>query len=274
MTKGVIVLILGFCLLIISGALLYINLNTHLLTDKTYYRIGTIEDYKGKVTKFTQDVKTDKIGFGDPIFSNQAFTLENESYLEVQINSETVNILGPAKFSFNVVNPNTKKVFINFNQFTEVLPKKFESDSIILTYKGWTVEPFFNPKTDLEKSEKTLLDKSPNAFDEDTAFEETEPKPIPEEEKPSYLEEIISIKRPLLKKCYENYLKENPLATGELTVEFTLQNNGRVSSARVKDSSFFRSELFKTCIVNVFKQIRSRPFAGDTLQVTYPIEFY
>lgn len=274
MIKGVLSLVLGFVLLIISGGLLYLNLNTHLLGDKTYYKIGAVEDYKGNVFKHSPDSKTNRIDFGDPIYSNQAYVLEDNSYIEVQINKETINILGPAKFNFNIVNPSSRKVFINFSEFTEVLPKRFESDSIQLTYKGWTIEPFFNPKTDLEKSDKTQLEKSEDRLEEDVAVEEKEPQPIPEEEKPSYLEEIISIKRPLLKKCYENYLKENPMATGELTVEFTLQNNGRVSSARVKDSSFFRSELFKTCIVNVFKQIRSRPFAGDTLQVTYPIEFY
>ena len=135
------------------------------------------------------------------------------------------------------------------------------------------IQSFFDPVRDFQESEKRELEGLSDIGTKPTEEELGDPLPIPEEEKSSYLEEIISIKRPLLKKCYENYLLDNPMATGELVVEFTLNTNGRVSSAKVKDSSFFRSEAFKLCIVNVFKQIRSRPFSGDHIQVTYPIEF-
>jgi len=275
MKKNWFALITGVFLLLISGMLIFIGMNRHLIDKKTYYSIGTVIDFKGNIQKETNEIQKLPLKFNDPVFSNHRYTLGENSYIEIEINDQSLNILGPAEFTFNIVDAQAKVVFINFSVFTEILPKDFESKDITLTYKGWMIQSFFDPVRDLKKSEKRnlggLIDTGTEPLVKD--IPKSKPLPIPEEEKNSYLEEIISIKRPLLKKCYENYLLDNPMATGELVVEFTLNTRGRVSSAKVKDSSFFRSEAFKLCIVNVFKQIRSRPFSGDHIQVTYPIEF-
>jgi len=275
MKKNWLALFIGVLLLLVSCSLIYIGMNKHLTKSKVYYSIGSVVDFKGDVKKETDEAARLTLKFGDQVFSNHKYTLGEESYIEIEINGQSLNILGPAEFTFNVVDAKARLVFINFSEFTEILPKDFESQSISLTYKGWMIQSFFDPVKDFENSDKQELQGLKDIANEDveTVEDTEEPLPIPEEEKSSYLEEIISVKRPLLKKCYENYLLDNPMATGELVVEFTLNSSGRVSSAKVKDSSFFRSEAFKLCIVNVFKQIRSRPFSGDHIQVTYPIEF-
>ncbi len=274
MKKNWLALTLGILLFFTGCLMVVFGLNKHWLGQKFYYSIGKVIDFKGEVLKQTDlDTKKSQVTFNDKIYSNHKYYLKKDSYVEMEINTQTLNIVGPAVFTFNVLSSKSKTVFINFNEFTEILPKDFKSENINLTYKGWTIEAFFDPVKDLENSEKRNL-KGLNSFEElgDEVVSE-EPLPLLEEEKSSYIEEIISIKRPLLKKCYENYLQDNPMSTGSLMVEFTLSTSGRVSSAKVKDSSFFRSESFKLCIVNVFKQIRSRPFSGDHIQVTYPIEF-
>ena len=274
MKKNWFIFFIGVLLLLIGCTLVFIAMNKHLINKKVYYSIGTVVDFKGDIQKETEDEGQKlSLKLNDTIFSNHRYTLGNESYIEIEINGQKLSILGPAEFTFNVVDAQARVVFINFSEFTETLPKDFESKNINLTYRGWMIQSFFNPVRDLEESEKRKLEGLTNVGDEPTPEDVKEPLPIPEEEKNSYLEEIISIKRPLLKKCYENYLLSNPMATGELVVEFTLNTNGKVSSAKVKDSSFFRGEAFKLCIVNVFKQIQSRPFSGDHIQVTYPIEF-
>ena len=273
MKKNWLALIIGVLLLLVSCSLIFIGMNQHLVGKKVFYAIGTIVDFKGDILKETDEERKLPLKFNDPVYSNHRYQLGNDSYIEIEINGQTLNILGPAEFTFNVIDAQSRVVFINFREFTEVLPKDFESKSINLTYRGWMIQSFFDPVRDFEESEKRELEGLNSINSEPTAEELSEPLPIPENEKSSYLEEIISIKRPLLKKCYENYLLDNPMATGDLVVEFTLNTNGRVSSAKVKDSSFFRSEGFKLCIVNVFKQVRSRPFTGDHIQVTYPIEF-
>ena len=295
MKKNWLAFVIGVFLLFISYALVFINVNKRPVDKKIYYSIGTVVDFKGDIQKKTNETKKLPLNFNDTVFSNHHYTLDENSYIEIEINNQNLNILGPAEFTFNVADAQARVVFINFSVFTETLPKDFESKNITLTYRGWMIQPFFDPVKDFEESEKRKLE---GLIDVDTelsvknslksSFENSlkksvknsvkgkdisKPPPIPEEEKNSYLEEIISIKRPLLKKCYENYLLDNPMATGELIVEFTLNTNGRVSSAKIKDSSFFKSKGFKLCIVNVFKQIRSRPFSGDHIQITYPIEF-
>jgi hypothetical protein len=273
MKKNWLAFTIGVFLLLISCTLIFIGMNKHLVDKKVYYSIGTIVDFKGDILKETDEDKKLSLKFNDLVYSNHRYTLGDDSYIEIEINGQSLNILGPAEFTFNVVDAQARVVFINFSEFTEVLPKNFESKNVNLTYRGWMIQSFFDPVRDFEESEKRTLEGLTDVGTEPDPEEVGEPQPIPEEEKSSYLEEIISIKRPLLKKCYENYLLDNPMATGELVVEFTLNTNGKVSSAKVKDSSFFRSEGFKLCIVNVFKQIRSRPFSGDHIQVTYPIEF-
>ena len=273
MKKNWLALVVGVVLLLISCSLLFIGTSKYLVNKKVFYAIGTVVDFKGNILKEADEDRKLALDFNDPVYSNHRYKLGEDSYIEIEINGQTLNVLGPAEFTFNVIDAQSRIVFINFSEFTEVLPKDFESKSISLTYRGWMIQSFFDPVEDFENSEKRELEASGSINSEPTKEELSEPLPIPEDQKSSYLEEIISIKRPLLKKCYENYLLDNTMATGDLIVEFTLNTNGRVSSAKVKDSSFFRSEGFKLCIVNVFKQIRSRPFTGDHIQVTYPIEF-
>jgi len=275
MNKSWITLFSGLMLLLVSCVLIFFSMNKHLNNEKLFYTIGKIADVKGDVKKENDGKKTNKIKFNDLIYSNDKYTLGSDSYIEIEIDGETLNIIGPAEFTFNVMDANSRLVFVNFSEFTELLPKDFESKKINLTYRGWLIQPFFDPQKDFESSQKQKLQGYKSDFKDEISEQQEgiEPQPIPEEDKSSYLEEIISIKRPLLKKCYENYLLDNPMATGELVVEFTLSSNGKVSSAKVKDSSFFRGESFKLCIVNVFKQIKSRPFSGEHIQVSYPIEF-
>lgn len=74
------------------------------------------------------------------------------------------------------------------------------------------------------------------------------------------------------KKCYANYLKENPSSTGTVQVSFGVLPNGKVEDAKVYQSSF-HDESLKSCILSTVNRTRFPAHDGPTKQVVFPIEF-
>ncbi len=252
---------LGLICLSIAGLSLFLSLNPSLLKPQIQYEIGSVVSTTGSVEKYLTESKRKPVIIKQKIYSKERFILAPNSVITLILSDEEITLFGPADVNFQVISPETKKVFINFSEFKEVSPKN-EFQNLILTYKGWIIKPYFN-KNDLKDS--THHDINIPAKSKDTSNNILNKKPL--------LDELIANKRSLLKKCYENYLRKNPMATGKLVVEFTLQRTGKVSSSRIKDSSFFKDELFKNCIIEVFTRIKTLPFDGSSILVTYPIEF-
>lgn len=262
--------LIGLFLIGLAALGLYTNLSDQTYTKTVYYEIGEVLELKGYVKKIIKKDKVSTSNKSDKVFSNQVFEVGKDSMIKFKLAEEVISIFGPSSFSFNLVDPSTKEIFINFAKFESVLPFNKSFEHIKLTYNGWQIESFFK-SSDLNTDKKQ--DFKPDSIDTDKFETDDEDLDISNENKSSKLEEAIAIKRPLLKKCYENYLKENPLATGKLVVEFSLQPSGRVSSTRIKDSSFFQDSQFKKCIQNVFSRVKISPFNGQAILVSYPIEF-
>jgi TonB family protein len=229
------------------------------------YEIGEVFKLSGSLELSTGKGESLDVSSGQKVHSKESFVLGEGSSATFILSGEKIEIVGPAKFDFEVISPESQEVFVNLENFQEFNPKD-GFDKLNLTYTGWTLEPSFTKK-DLESAKKQDIDLP--AINNTDVEDAATPKPTSE----SVLDELIASKRSLLKRCYENYLRKNPLATGELVVEFTLQNSGKVSSSRVKDSSFFKDETFKSCVQDVFKRIKTSPFEGDSILVTYPIQF-
>lgn len=253
---------LGLICISFAGLSLYVSLNPSLLRPQIQYEIGTLVSMSGDVQKVLNHSKKIPSKADQKIYSKERFVLGPDATASFMLSNEEISLSGPTDVAFEVISPETKKVFVNFSVFDEISPKT-SFENLILTYKGWVIEPYFN-KSDLEDS--TPHDIAMPAISKDSSPEDVL-------DKESLLDELIASKRSLLKKCYENYLRKNPMATGKLVVEFTLQNSGKVSSSKIKDSSFFKDESFKNCVQDVFKRIKTSPFDGDSILVTYPIEF-
>ena len=235
-------------------------MNPNIFKDKVQYEVGIVRSFKGATSLESNEPVS--LSSGQPIYSKEKFKVEAGGSISLQLAKEDIKIFGPAQFEIQVISPEKAQVFINFSKYTNVEPK-VAFDQIKLTFDGWLIEPYFSAE-DLEtrNSQELSLPAITKEDSQDTS-----------EMKESMLDELIGAKRDLLKRCYENYLRKNPMATGKLVVEFTLQNSGRVSSSRVKDSSFFKDESFKNCVQDVFTRIKTSPFSGDAILVTYPIEF-
>lgn len=240
------------------------------MKPKVQYEVGYVKAVKRRASRKLKYSQSEKILKNDKVYSKETYILKDKASLNMILSGEEITILGPAKFSLSVIFPESKRVFINFSEFSKVKAKP-ELKNITLTYKGWVIESYFSKK-DLEKTSNQEI-KSLTVSDQDPDVPETSQKK--ELNKESMLDELIAAKRSLLKRCYENYLRKNPMATGKLVVEFQLQDTGKVSASRIKDSSFFKDESFKNCIQDVFLRIKTSPFEveGGHLTVTYPIEF-
>ena len=81
----------------------------------------------------------------------------------------------------------------------------------------------------------------------------------------SVRDEILR-QRPKFSACYEKWLKTNPAAQGEVTLELQLNAHGRVLRARVEGSSV--SAAASECLSTTAKTLVLSPLGADaTLQV-------
>ncbi|MGH1469155.1 MAG: hypothetical protein ACRBBP_09790, partial [Bdellovibrionales bacterium] len=206
---------LGLFCIIFAGLSLYLSLNPSILKPQIQYEIGSVVSLDGSVKKTTLTSEATTVKSGQKVYSKERFTLGPDAAATFELSGEEISFSGPTDVTFEVISPETKKVFVNFSKFDEITPKT-SFENLILTYKGWVIEPYFK-KSDLE-------DSTPHDITMPAISEDSSPEDVLDKE--SLLDELIASKRSLLKKCYENYLRKNPMATGKLVVEFTLQNSG------------------------------------------------
>jgi len=83
---------------------------------------------------------------------------------------------------------------------------------------------------------------------------------------------VVNRKTPRIRVCYESQLRKNPNLTGKLMVNFIIENNGKVSSVKIKTRKFKGSHLEK-CVIKAIKRWRFPRFAGDPVNVDYPFIF-
>jgi len=246
---------------------------------KSVFELGILSDQIGQIS-IKRDKENIETKSGTKIYSGDIVTMAKDSEASINIGDERLTLIGPATFEIAFPNKEVRDVFLNFNTFTktELIDKKPEH--IWLVYKNWHVEPGYGVEVvDNKNYQEITLPQESESLTNDTTLSneakssEKEKATLSIDDQESSLEEAIAIKRPLLKRCYENYLKKNPQATGELTVEFTVQTSGKVSSSQIAKSSFINDSLFKTCIRDVFRKVKARSFSGEPLSVTYPIVF-
>lgn len=254
----------GLLCIFIAGLSLFISINPHLFQNYIQYEVGSLSSLNGLVQKKDEAGKKHDMSKGQKVYSKESFFIGPNSSAEFKLSGEKLNIIGPAAFDIHVVSPEKAQVFVNFSKFSSI-KNATDFQNIKLTFNGWLIGPYFS-EADLKTTQSQEINLP--AISQKEADEKSK-----DLNKESMLDELIGAKRGLLKRCYENYLRKNPLATGKLVVEFTLNPSGKVSSSRIKDSSFFKDESFKNCIQDVFTRIKAKPFNGEAILVIYPIEF-
>jgi hypothetical protein len=73
-------------------------------------------------------------------------------------------------------------------------------------------------------------------------------------------------------KCYTQLLQKDPSAKGNVSLSFTIENNGKLSVAEVTASQLQNDE-FKKCLLEVLRRIEFRAFKGPAISTLFPLKF-
>jgi TonB family protein len=108
-------------------------------------------------------------------------------------------------------------------------------------------------------------------------------QPVPSSEPPKKENENLSLSEDEISavmssnknyffKCYTQLLQTHPQAKGEVTISFTIENNGKISVSEVTSSSLPQAE-FHRCLKEVINRIEFKPFQGPPISTLFPIDF-
>lgn len=123
-------------------------------------------------------------------------------------------------------------------------------------------------------------EEAPAEFDKDSEPSDDQSKeaeqkfggPEPETLSNEYIDEMIVSRQSQLQKCWLGRLKDNPSLKGQVLLQFEITRRGRVKDLRVADSTL-EDETLKKCVVSVIERISFRPYKGQEISLSYPINF-
>ncbi len=98
--------------------------------------------------------------------------------------------------------------------------------------------------------------------------------PVPENQGLSEEEinNVMNNNRASFFKCYTQLLQKEPSAKGNVSLSFTIENNGKLSVAEVTASQLQNVE-FKKCLLEVLRRIEFRSFQGPQISTLFPLKF-
>lgn len=83
---------------------------------------------------------------------------------------------------------------------------------------------------------------------------------------------LVGAQRPNFMKCYTGLLQKDPQAKGELSLNFTIENSGKVGLIEVS-SARLQNEDFKRCLSSVLTRVQFRSFSGSAISTFFPLKF-
>lgn len=105
-----------------------------------------------------------------------------------------------------------------------------------------------------------------------TAQMSDDPLTIQGEFDPEQVERVLRTKQPELRRCYDERLSARPELRGALRVRMEIGSTGRVTSARVIETTLADGSV-ESCVVKTLRALAfKRPLSG-TVIVNYPMQF-
>lgn len=90
---------------------------------------------------------------------------------------------------------------------------------------------------------------------------------------PAIIDAVIKRHLAQIKYCYDRELPAKPKLHGKLVVQFVIESDGRVSTAKMHSSSM-KDASVESCVADRFKKIRfPQPKGGGIVSVKYPLVF-
>jgi hypothetical protein len=96
--------------------------------------------------------------------------------------------------------------------------------------------------------------------------------PEPDTLSNEYIDEMIVGRQGQLQKCWLGRLKDNPSLKGQILLQFEITRRGQVKDLRIADSNI-EDDLLKKCVTSVIERLSFRPFKGQEISLSYPINF-
>ncbi len=79
-----------------------------------------------------------------------------------------------------------------------------------------------------------------------------------------------------IQRCYASYLRRYPNLKngGKITVHFIALPKGVLANTKILNSSFINAKDFHRCVQTIFNRIRIKPFPGEAIDVSYPLNLF
>lgn len=87
-----------------------------------------------------------------------------------------------------------------------------------------------------------------------------------------FIQDVLRTHRPAFFRCYTQLLQKTPGTVGQVSVSFTIERTGKVSSADLASSTFADAQ-FKKCIVEAIRRVEFKSFNGDPISTVFPLKF-
>jgi TonB family protein len=88
----------------------------------------------------------------------------------------------------------------------------------------------------------------------------------------AYIEDVFTEHSEDLRRCQMSSIRDNQDADGQLLLSVTIEPNGRVDSVKVLQNKLKNDQL-TNCVQSVIERTMFKPYAGEPITVTYPVEF-
>lgn len=83
---------------------------------------------------------------------------------------------------------------------------------------------------------------------------------------------VMTGQRSHFMKCFTTLLQKSPEAKGQVTLNFTIENSGRVGISEIQASQL-KDDEFRKCILNVLQRTEFRGFTGAPITTLFPLQF-
>ena len=89
---------------------------------------------------------------------------------------------------------------------------------------------------------------------------------------PDYIQDMMRAQRQTFFKCYTQLLQKSPGVTGQATLSFIIDKNGKVLQPEIASSNI-ADPGFKKCLLEALQRMEFKSFTGDPISTVFPLKF-
>lgn len=87
-----------------------------------------------------------------------------------------------------------------------------------------------------------------------------------------YIESVFAAKSAQLRRCQISSLRDREVAIGRILYSFKINQTGKISDVKVLNATA-TSRLLQACVTEIIERTAFQKFRGDSISLSYPIDF-